>query len=594
MFKRSIRNKLIILLLLITIIPFGTSIAITFFYTKETLKEQTIQESVNLLFQGKVNIETYLKELNNLILVNYNNSDFMLYLKTPGSANDYTLTRSVNHVLNSLLFGDDSIHRVSMSIVQNHQFVTTSKQSSIVYTDLADDLNTEHYNNAEESPYNLFIEASPATGKFILHRAFRNVPAAEVLAYFSVEVRPDKINDLSNHLYHRGSEEFYILTPEGDFIYHSNGLPVNDAEKAWVDALVHSEVDQGKMEWSDDTFQGMLIFDTISNAAGGWILVKRVPYAILYESAYGMATINIFLGVVGLCLVIFASLLVSVKITTPIRELVKNIRQVEKGDLRVRFESLGNDEIGILGHRFKMMVERINQLINREYKLELENKTNQLKVLQSQINPHFLYNTLQSIGTMALKSNAPQVYTSLTELSQIMRYGMNTDEDVVPLVKEVNYTKAYMQLQKQRFGEELVYILDVDEDTLNVPVPKMLLQPVIENYFKHGFDIRENVGEIIVTAKKDAAFLHIKIKDNGVGIVEERLQQLRQHLYSEESGHSDEIQMGIGLKNVYTRLKLYYSGRAALTLQSRKQGGFCVAMKLPLEMEDGIDESADR
>ena len=127
---------------------------------------------------------------------------------------------------------------------------------------------------------------------------------------------------------------------------------------------------------------------------------------------------------------------------------MQNIRQIEKGNMQTQFHSLGTDEIGILGDRFKAMVEKINQLINREYKLQLENKTNQLKVLQSQVNPHFLYNTLQSIGTMALKSKVPEIYSSLTDLSQIMRYSMNMEEDIVELAKEVNYTKAYLLLHK--------------------------------------------------------------------------------------------------------------------------------------------------
>ncbi|MFK4996656.1 sensor histidine kinase [Bacillus sp. N9] len=132
-----------------------------------------------------------------------------------------------------------------------------------------------------------------------------------------------------------------------------------------------------------------MIYNKIADSAGGWMLIKRIPYTTLYESAIQVALINILFGVIGLCLVILATFFVSFKITSPIRVLLEQIRQVEKGNMNVNFQSLGNDEIGYLGARFKEMIAKMNRLINREYKLEIENKTNQLKVLQSQINPHF-------------------------------------------------------------------------------------------------------------------------------------------------------------------------------------------------------------
>ena len=175
--------------------------------------------------------------------------------------------------------------------------------------------------------------------------------------------------------------------------------------------------------------------------------------------------------------------------------------------MNVKFQSLGNDEMGYLGARFNEMIGKINRLINREYKLEIENKTNQLKVLQSQINPHFLYNALQSIGTIALKNNVPQIYSLINHLSKIMRYSMNMDQDVVPLANELNYIEAYLLLQKERFGDQLDYKINATEEVKPVLIPKMVIQPIIENYFKHGFDDRYGVGAILVECNKNGSFL---------------------------------------------------------------------------------------
>lgn len=514
----------------------------------------------------------------------------MNYLRKSSEGGDYVSMGVVHNVLQSLLYSDDSVYKVSLSIVKHQQLLSVSRRSALIYSQLVDLEHIDYYTRARENTSNLYIEPLNELNRFTIHRAFRDVPGNNILAYISLEIRPDKVNQLSKYLYHEGAEEFYILTQEGHFIFNSeSGSGSSDDEIVqWREKLLESSESSGTIVWQDSEFDGVMVYDTISDAAGSWILVKRIPNTTLYESAYGVAIINIFFGVIGLSLVILATFFVSFKITSPIRILLQHIKQVEKGNMEVQFQSLGTDEIGILGDRFKTMIEKINHLINREYKLELENKTNQLKVLHSQVNPHFLYNTLQSIGTMALKSKVPEVYSSLTDLSQIMRYSMNMDEDIVLLAKEINYTKAYMLLQKQRFGNDLEYLLDIDEDALDVKVPKMILQPIIENYFKHGFDVRDGIGKITVKCKKKDRFLFISISDNGIGVTEKRLKEIRHHLYEETN--QSKGGSNIGLKNVYARLKLYYSEEVSFKLKNRDSGGFLITMRLPLEMESGTDE----
>ena len=580
--RNSIRNKLIVLLLLITIIPFGSSIIVTYLYTKESLKDQSIEENINLLYQGKVNIESYLKELNNFTFAFYNNPDFMNYLRK-NEIGDYVSRGVAHNVIQALLYSDESVNKVSIGIVKHEDLLTASRRSAITYSRLVEPKEMDYYKKARENPANLYIEPINEQGHFTIHRAFRDVPANQVLAYVSLEIRPDKINQLSKYLYHEQTEEFYILTEEGHVIFSSE--PVSDANERWEwkNTLLHVSESNGTVVWKDENFDGVMVYETTSEATGSWVLVKRIPNTTLYERAYNVAIINIFFGVIGLSLVILATLLVSFKITSPIRILLQNIKEVEKGNMQVQFKSLGTDEIGILGERFKTMIEKINQLINREYKLELENKTNQLKVLYSQVNPHFLYNTLQSIGTMALKSKVPEIYSSITDLSQIMRYSMNMEEDIVSLEKEINYTKAYLLLQKQRFGDDLEYQLDVDEEALSVQVPKMTLQPIIENYFKHGFDARDHIGKLVIKCKRKDDSLFISISDNGIGVSAQRLREIRQHLYGDhnESLGGDSI----GLKNVYERLKLYYSEDVAFKLKNRESGGFLITIRVPVELE---------
>ncbi|WP_235182870.1 sensor histidine kinase [Gracilibacillus boraciitolerans] len=347
-----------------------------------------------------------------------------------------------------------------------------------------------------------------------------------------------------------------LCPPEGDFIFRSDNNEVEHHKQPWVKELLESEDDSGVREQRDEHFDGIIVYQRISEKLGGdWLLIKRLPYTSLYQSANEVGLINIGFGLIGLALVIMATFFVSFKITSPIRVLVQSIQQIDKDNMQVPFKSLGNDEIGMLGDRFKQMIERINRLINRELKLEIENKANQLKVLQSQINPHFLYNALQSIGTLALKSNAPKVYALITQLSKIMRYGMDMKEDMVLLEKEVEYIKAYLLLNKERFDDQFQYNLEFDPDTLDCKVPKMIIQPIVENYFKHGFlYTEEQVGQLTIKGEQVEDQLIISVKDNGKGMTAERIAEINRALIEDHTSNS------IGLRNVYVRLKLNYGG----------------------------------
>ncbi len=598
--KKSIRNKLIVLLLVTTIVPFGSSIIITYFYTKEYLKNQAIQENSNLLYQGKLNLESYINEINQLTLSLYNNADFINYLRSSNSRDHYYSIDIVKNVISTILYAEDNIERVHIAFAKDDRIISASKRSTVVFSKKLKRVNEQSYEKAKNSSFNMYIEpmhkqlftSKNETQKNVIsiHRSFTNIPSDEVLAYITLEISPDKIYEISENLYNRDAEEFFILSPEGDLIYRSDYGMSNQQDQEWIKKILETENESGTIEWKDDSFNGVMIYDQMSPSAGGWRLVKRVSYAALYESAFRVAGINIMFGIIGLSLVVLATLFVSVKITSPIKALLKNIQEVEKGNMKVQFESFGEDEIGMLGHRFKQMIEKINHLINREYKLELENKTNQLKVLQSQINPHFLYNALQSIGTVALKNKVPQIYSLITHLSKIMRYGMNMNEDIVPLMKEINYNKAFLLLQKERFGDHLEYDIQVDDEVKNVKVPKMLLQPIIENYFKHGFDIRDGIGEIKVECRKTDDYLHISVSDNGIGIAENHLKEIYEY-FQAGSIRRDGEQTNIGLKNVYTRLKLYYGESARLQLENKQEGGLLVTIILPISVEGGKNES---
>ena len=590
MIRTSLRNKFFILLLAISVLPFAFSVLFTYVYTRDSLKNQFLQENVNLLSLGKVHLESYMDELMDITLSFYSDPSFIAFLRTADRENDYETFWTVRDELTQVLYANENIRQVSIALVKDKRNILVTK-SRVAFSSITDEQLAE-YAKVDRSPNHVHIETAPgettegeAAGKsFTILRSLTDAPSSNLLAYFSIVIAPTQVMSISDKLYMQGEENFSILTSEGDPVFSSNpGYEDPDL----LERVRLASDSSGTLEWKRDDFHGIVIYERISKEDGGWILMKSMPYDNLYRRGLHITKINIAFGVFGITLAVLAALFFSYRITSPLRILLDNIRRIEKGKMQVGFESLGHDEIGVLGESFKQMVGRINHLIDREYKLEIENKTNQLKVLRSQINPHFLHNALQTIGSLALKNHGAQVYALVTNLSKIMRYSMNTEEDKVSLIREINNAEAFLLLHKERYQDEFVYALDFQTEAWNALVPKMLLQPVIENYFKHGMVLGDGkVGMMRIQGRRDGDSLVLVVSDNGKGIRPERLAELRQGFTDERRGGSDE-ETNIGLRNVYFRLKLYYGQRASLRLDDAEEGGLRVTMRLPIEIDAG-------
>lgn len=257
MFRSSIRNKLIAFLLVATIVPFGTSIIITYFHTKESLKNQVVQENSNLLYQGKVNLEGYINELNGLTLSLYNNPGFINFLKNSNKENNYVTIGIITNVLQTILYAEDNIERVKITIAEDDRIVSASKRSTVVFTKNLMAKNQEYYVKAIESPYNMYIEtiqtlyenSNKPKSVISVHRTLTDIPSDNVLALISLEISSDKIYKLSQNLYYQDTEEFYIVSSEGELIYSSNNeKSANPEEQQWIKTLIVTKKKRG--QWS--------------------------------------------------------------------------------------------------------------------------------------------------------------------------------------------------------------------------------------------------------------------------------------------------------------------------------------------------------
>lgn len=283
---------------------------------------------------------------------------------------------------------------------------------------------------------------------------------------------------------------------------------------------------------------------------------------------------------------------VSSRFTFPIIELTGQMKNIKYGEPYQPLILKQKDEIGMLNDTFNSMIETINALIINEYELKLSNKNAQLRMLQAQLNPHFLNNALQSLGTLALQRQAPELYSLITSLSLMMNYAMDITQTLITLDKEFEYAENYLIFQRQRFGDRLSYVLAPSEDTLGLIVPKMILQPIMENYFKHGFTKRKEGYRILASSCLEGDNLVITVENNGTNMSEEELSALEDNLKKTRTFDNDENAFGIGLINIQSRLNLYYNNNARVLVANLAPYGLRVQLILSLK-EGKNNESTD-
>jgi len=283
-----------------------------------------------------------------------------------------------------------------------------------------------------------------------------------------------------------------------------------------------------------------------------------------------------------------ATWIISASIYVPIKKLHDVTTTLTKNDLQVLVTSSNTDEITELGMSFNIMITRIRELLDAKMKEQENLKKAELKALQAQINPHFLYNTLDTIVWMAESNQTGQVIEIVRALSSFFRIALSRGRDWIPIRQEIEHVRSYLYIQKMRYRDILDYEIDVDESILDGTILKLTLQPIVENALYHGIKGKRNGGTIRIDARKgDHDRIVLEVTDDGVGCTPYKLAKIQERLNDESYGITQEGE-GFGLANVNKRIKLYYGTQYGLSVESQYHQGTRVSVEIPLQ--EIIDE----
>lgn len=366
----------------------------------------------------------------------------------------------------------------------------------------------------------------------------------------------------------------YLMSNDGEIIYHPR--------QQLIYSNLEKENNKKATAYEDgshvERFEGEKRLVTVKTVGyTGWKIVGVSPMVESLQNNFQIRMFVLILFLFTIFLLLIANTFVSSKIADPIMELEKSVKKLEQGYLDTPIAIGGSYEIRHLGEAIKSMAEQMRKLMNDIVTEQESKRKSEFDALQSQINPHFLYNTLDSIVWMIENERYQEAIVMVTSLASFFRVGLSKGKNIIPLQDELNHAGSYITIQHMRFRDKFTFNINVEKGILHMATIKLIIQPLLENAVYHGVEFMDGDGEIEVNAYSKNGSLYIDVVDNGMGIPEEEIGGLLKRDVAHRGKGS-----GIGLRNVHERIQLYFGEAYGLTILSEADVGTTVRIHLPL------------
>lgn len=428
-----------------------------------------------------------------------------------------------------------------------------------------------------------YISTGEPQKLFSIVKKIYNYKSGKEIGCFIIHMNSVILGNVLQSVNSNEYQQCLIIDNNKKIIYHPDSDYIGTQyREARVSELL--TVQNGYMESLSE--KGYLVFST--SPVTGWSVVCVVDNEYIMDSINRLRLFLILTALFCVILSVYFASYISRTISDPVARLQRKMHQVGEGDFDIRAATGASDEIGQLTMSFDKMVERTKQLIENVYQSEIYQKEAELNALQAQINPHFLYNTLQTIDMMAEEEEADEISDACQALSKIFRYSINRGQEFVHVQDELVHIENYMLIQKLRFGDKLDVRYDIQEDCRELYIVKLLIQPMVENAVVHGM---ENVLDrclVTIRVYRDRDCLYAEVEDNGTGIGTEQLDHLNEKLAQigeQKMVHEVDYvksHRSIGLENTNARIKLYFGQEYGITITSEEGTGTKVRIRLPV------------
>lgn len=575
----SLRTRMLLSNIVVALIPFLIFSIVSGFVFLDHAQKTAEEHSVQLIHQVSNSMDVYVETIEkmvNYIQLELQDTPFFT-MESEGASGWDSETAYIRSVLENVA---NSHREVAGIFIATKEDLYVSTGMSRISRDPFQ--NERWYREASENPEEIQL-ISVVTGRnivtnrsysiddvFSLAKAVQDPETGEVLGVILLDIRHDIIQSSINGVTIGEKGFVFVMDQEDNIVYTPvNGI-VYRVNPKWVKAMEPMSVQiQG----------GSYQIRSELSPYTGWRTVGVFSMDEVMSSVNTIVYILFTCVIISLVLVVIVSFKFSRTLTNPIFKLKRLMKQAESGDLTVRFNFQHNDEIGELGQSFNHMIARIDQLIQMVY-VEQENKrTAEMKSLQEQIKPHFLYNTLDTISWMARDYDAEDIVRLVDALTNMFRIGLSHGKDIITVKEEITHVSNYLYIQKIRYKDKLNYVIHVDESLYAIEVPKLILQPLVENAIYHGVKAKRGGGTITITGVPEGENLVFTVQDNGAGMPQEKVEELNRRM--SERSVLDE-QKSFGLFYIRERIQLCYGKGYGVHVESTLGEGTRVTITLPL------------
>jgi two-component system, sensor histidine kinase YesM len=593
----SLRNRLLLVFTCLLTIPFIIlSIMIPRLFTTE-IREQTQDLTIEMMEQFSLyvdSITTQAEDLGKQVLINQTTQEWMrLEEKDDAREESLFVLNELKQQLSSMMINNSNA--MSISVYLNNGTGTWGDNPKLQEMDWYRDFNqhNQRYVNSHLDPFQQSLEMGERKiNSYILPLVDTNTLGSNGIIKVNLptallETALDKITIGQNG-------RTYLLNQQGDNVLSGEIKTPNKIIEQSMADIRSSSNQEGLISAEYNKEKYLVFFQELP--VEDWILISEVKESDIFSRADSLQSNLLLTSAVVFFITIVASFILAGNITSPLGKLAKAMGYIERGDFTGAKQMLPanltqNNEVSYLVKVTDHTIHQLKNLIETEYEANLRRKDAEYKALLLQINPHFLNNTLEIIGGLALQGKNKEVMNVSIYLGKMLRYSLNTSSNVVPLSEEINYIKSYTEILKLRYEDAIEIHIDTGSETKTLPIIKFILQPLVENSVKYSF-INKEFADISIKTEKVANQLRLIIEDKGIGMSEEMISNLLSQ--NEESLTVLESKgKSIGLRNVLGRLMLYYGNSFSYQIESNRDEGTMITLLIELKRGDGYDEGVN-
>ena len=549
-------------------------------FTSQTIYENSNNYTSQIVRQVNYDIDAYIDYMENISSVMAKSGDISLYLfEEEQSEEDIEEERErILTQFNTIMESREDIYNVA-AVAENGRYIMNRGEEDL--TPYIDIRKLDWYQAAMESPTGIAVSSShvqnaiKSSYKWVitLSRVLVNNRTGAKEGLFFIDLNYSAISDLCNNNTIRDKGYIFVRDDKGNVIYHpKQQLMYGGLHTEHIEEIMACEKDS--LTVRDGTERKLYTLSRSQKT--GWTVVGAAYTSELLKNNKQARMLYILAAAILILAVFAISSILSREITKPLRRLSESMSRVEKGEFdRANVDVTMENEIGSLGKSYNLMTERIHTLMEENVYEQKQKRKSELKALQAQINPHFLYNTLDSIIWMSEAGQSDEVVEMTSALAKLLRQSISNDHEQVELGQEMEYVKNYLTIQKMRYQDKLEYTVEVDPKVRHVMIVKLVLQPIVENAIYHGIKYKGSKGTLRIRAFAESEDVCIVIEDNGIGMDDTAL-----NIIFDETQKIHK-QNGVGVPNVQKRLKLYYGDKYGITYESKVGIGTRATIRIP-------------